>query len=164
MKAKLVIAFLVFSFNGFAQDSLFTDKVKMKIAHIPTHGYFTYDTISYDKDSLDNSFVMKDTSDGILSTYEAMKLKLDSTTLITLSFVDKDSSITNNWDKFKEKYQDNNYLILVTNTDDESKGDFLAFFYQQCLTGIDIKTSYELTVFEYQGKYQNLKHYLNTIK
>ncbi len=145
MKTKLIITFLTFSLNAFAQDPLTSDTSKKKTMHISTHGNFT----------------INNDSSGILTAYEARNLTLDSTTLITLSMVDSDSSITKNWDKFIERYKDYNYLILVTTTDDGAKRDFSLYFYKQRAKGLSIKKSYELTVIEFQGKYPNLKHYLN---
>ncbi len=164
MKLHFFIAFLIFSVNGQAQDSLKADYSIKKMMNVPTHGYFAIDSIKYSNNSLDNIMIAQDPSIGILTNYEAGNLNTDSTTLKILSIVDRDSTICKNWNKFIEQFKDENYLILLTNTDDVSKQSFLNYYFEQRSQGFDIKKSYELTVNKFEKTHPSLRHLLNIKK
>ena len=131
MKTTWIIVFIVITFNTFSQNPFL---IGFKEFYHPAHGYFAPD----EKQSSFSSI-----SDSTLTAYEANHLNIDSPMLITLSLLDQDRSITNNWEQFKEKHRDGSYLLIVSNRDDGAKGDFAVYFYQQRAKGLDLKSAYE---------------------
>src|SRR5262245_1181838 len=90
MRAILITLFLVVSVRGFSQDSL--RRYTMGTFHISSQAYVDTTTT--------------------LTALETVNLNTDST-LMVLSLVDRDGSISKNWNKFTARYTNGNYLIVV---------------------------------------------------
>ena len=153
MKTVLLILFLVVCIPGFSQDSLSIPPVKL--FHISTQA-------SWNPDS--DALLSRDTTTGVLTAYEPMNLKVDSSALIVLSLVDSDGSITKNWSQFKENYRTGNYLIVVDSGDGTDKLNFMTYFYQQRLNGFDIEEAYALASERSKNLSPKLLHFLNIKK
>jgi hypothetical protein len=153
MKTILFILFLVIGTPVFSQDSLQISPVKL--FHISTQASWNLDS---------GALLSRDTATGVLTAYEPMNLEVDPSALIVLSLVDSDGSITKNWDKFKEKYRNGNYLIVVDSGDGTDKLNFMTYFYQQRLKGFDIEEAYALSSERSENLSPKLLHFLNIKK
>jgi len=152
--------------NYVSQEEI--DAIKKVLKHYPIKHII--DTISNPRREIDDlkkkfkylptRLKMYNHSDTIKES-DFSKLDIDTNFLVVLSLVDIDSSITKNWEYYKEQNKYKNCLLVVSTKDSPSKVNFTSYFHEKRAEGFNIITSYMLTVNEFHDKCPDLLYHLN---
>ncbi|MEM9894911.1 MAG: CHAT domain-containing tetratricopeptide repeat protein [Bacteroidota bacterium] len=133
------------------------------IIHIATHGYFNEDPEAINPLYSSGLYLSKDTesgNDGILSSYEAMNLALDQTSLVVLAACETGLGTVQNGEgvfglqrAFLVAGADNILLSLLKINDNAAR-EFMNLFYQELLKSEDPKVAFfdARSIFKEQNK------------